>query len=276
MTEIPPPAAEPLDDAAVEIWLAGGPVPPGFEPVAEVLADLVACADQLQPTPNDALARLLQAGAPVAAEPQLVDLTDRRSRRARRAGTATTLAVALALTSVGAAAAAGGLPPTAQNAVSRVVRDFTPFSVPTAPAHHPAHPAAQPLAEPSASSAGPGADSSGPQDPLTPAAREGDDRSVAPTEGHGVPGSGDTADDSARPQTSRAVQAEPDSGAAISDGTAPGAPAPEPADSPATGSAVRTDPAASAAPSDDQATPSPAPGGTTDTAPGGTDASPGN
>lgn len=260
MTEIPLSAAD--DDAAVDSWLAGGSVPDGFEPVAEMLAGLAASADQYRPTPNAALARILDAGAADAAlpGPRLVDLTDERSRRGRRAGTAAALAIAIALTSVGAAAAAGGLPPAAQNALSRVVRGLTPFSLPTAPARGPAHPAAQLPAEPTSPPAVPAADSSGPHASLQAPAQVGHPAGATDPGHHRAQSSSDTGDDSARGQTAPPVQSAPDSSGSAPDSAAPAPAEPEPADSPPTAdSTASPDPAVSAAtspsPSDETALP---------------------
>ena len=126
-------------DAALESALTGGPVAAEDVAVAAMFADLRTLAEQPAPAPSQALASLLAGGtdAPTLGVAPIVDLRDHAERPTRPYGRAAVtggIVAAVLLGSVGAAAARGGLPRQAQNAVADALDALTPFTVPHAPA----------------------------------------------------------------------------------------------------------------------------------------------
>lgn len=122
-------------DAAVESVIAG--LQTGDDAVTALFADLRTLIGEPAPTPSPALAALFAGGAPALGVAPVVDLRDHAARRTRPFGRAAVtggIVTAVLLGSVGAAAAHGGLPRQAQNAVADAVDALTPFTVPHAPA----------------------------------------------------------------------------------------------------------------------------------------------
>lgn len=125
-----------MDEQVIDDLLSGLAVPAALLPLADSLAQVRSLALGAPPQPSAALSAVLDGAAPspiLLADP----LSARRSRRAARATVASGVAAVLALSSVGAAAAADRLPDGAQEFVAQVIEQLTPFEVAGSDAEQP-------------------------------------------------------------------------------------------------------------------------------------------
>ena len=169
------------DDLAIESMLSGDGAGGAGGDLAALLGDLRQLANGPVPTPTDELAALLSQGLPG------ISSARRRARRRKIvAGVVIGGVASLGLT--GVAAANDRLPGGAQNVVSQVVDDLTPFHVehkqtPTIPAPTPSH--ARPIgsALPPNSDVAPAPGNSGPSgsDDNGGGGSGSDDHSASPT-----------------------------------------------------------------------------------------------
>lgn len=114
-------------DAVLETVLTGEDGG-GFGDVADVMSALWGLVTLPPPDPSPLLQQLLEGNGGTELDSEL---RARRARRVRRTATALVVGPVLALSSVGAAAAANRLPERMQNAVADLFATLTPF-----PGHH--------------------------------------------------------------------------------------------------------------------------------------------